>query len=250
MASRLIFGGFQHDENEANLVNVAKWNTYSPRNKKLQTTVEWDIAGEIQDTTTAAIISRIQALEAAYTNDGSGATYSIDGAVAHQLSANSVSGVNVVRAAFPKGDAAELVNTRTFAIKLRAVYDAQTQPGGDDLVFFQESVSIEGNSGPLLVAVNVLAGAQTTGEPEVYQLAGRTAQFVTQSGTAVGYSTYPTPPPPILPGREQGHLRIMRRIGGRQVGNGIRFFTSKWSYRMIADIFSAGDGTNYSPTSK
>lgn len=250
MASLLTYGGFQHEANEANLVGVSKRTQYSPRERKLQQTVEWDIQGEIQASSVAAIIARIQAIENAYSVDGVSATYSIDGTVAHRLNSDSASGVRVVYMAFPRGDAAELATKRTFAIKLRAVYDASSQSGGDDLVSWDETVSIEGNSGPLLVAVNVLAGVQTFGVPEVYQLSARTAQFVVQSGTAVGYNTYPTPPPPILPDREQGHLRVMRRTSGRQVGNGIRFFTSKWYYRMIADIFSAGDGTNYSPTSK
>jgi len=249
VASQLIFGSFAFEENEANLVGVSKRTQYSQRNKKLQLVREWNVEGEINAATPAAIIARIQAIENALAVDGGQATYSIDGAVAHQLTANSTSGVRVAYSAFPKGDAAELCTTRTFAFKLRAVYDAQTEAGGDDLVFFQESISTEGDGSPLVIVVTEYPGVQTVGGLSAVELAPRTAVYYTQTGTAVGYSTYPVAPPPFNPDGLFGYLTRITRIGGRQVGNGIRFFTTKWFYRMGRDVAIFGT-LDPIPTSK
>ncbi len=249
MASKLTLSGFQFEDNEANLVGSSKRAVYSPRQKKLQQVREWDIAGEAIGGTPAEVIARIQAIEQACSKDGGSASYSIDGAVAHSLPANSVSGVQVVYSAFPKGDAAELVNTRTFAIKLRAVYDAANEPGGDDLVSWQESITIEGNGGPLIVGVHEMPGVQTAGGPIVYEICPRTIQGYIQQGMAVGYSTYPTPPGPVNPEGHFGHKQRITRISGRSAGNGIRLYGVRWYYSMFRDIELFG-ATDYYPTSK
>jgi hypothetical protein len=249
MASLLTFNGAQHEENEANLVSVSKRAIYSPRQRKLQQVKEWEIVGEVQKSTVADIIARVQVIEQMYSQDGSSATYSIDGTIAHQLGGDSVSGVQVVYAAFPKGDPAELATKRTFAVKLRATYDATGEQGGDDLVSWQESITIEGDGGPLLVGVHEMAGVQTAGGPIVYQLCPRTIQGYIQTGSAVGYATYPAPPGPVNPAGVFGNQTRITYTSGRQVGNGIRFFTTKWYYRQFLDIAVFG-ATDYRPTSK
>jgi hypothetical protein len=238
VASVLTFNG-THEDNEANLVSVSKRAVYSQRQKKLQHIIEWDIVGEIQKSSVADIIARIQALEQQYSQDGTSATYSIDGTVAHQL-AGGVSGVRVVYAAFPKGDPAELATKRSFAVKLRAVNDAVE----DDLVSWQESITIEGDGGPLLVGATLIGYG-----PLVYYLAPKTAQIYIQTGTAVGYSTYPVPPGPVNPQGIFGHKTRITYTSGRQVGNGIRFFTTRWYYHQFRDIQLFG-ATDYKPTSK
>lgn len=236
MASLLTYSGFSHESNEANLVGVSKRTQYSPRGKKLQLVESWDISGEIQATTVAGIISRMQAIEQAYSVDGGQATYSIDGTVAHTLNANSDSGVRVVYRGFPRGDGAELATKRTFSVKLEAIYDATTQAGGDDLVAWTESISTEGDGSPLVIVVTEVPGVQTVGGLYTVQIAPRTPVIYTQSGTAVGYSTYPVAPPPFNPEGLFGYRTRIQRISGRRVGNNIRFFTTKWFYLMGRDV--------------
>lgn len=249
MASVLTYNGFPFEDNEANLVGVSKRAVYSERSRKLQQTVEWDVVGEIQKSTVGAIITRIAAIEQALSNDGGDATYAIDGVVAHRLSANSASGTRVVYASFPRGDAAELATKRTFSFKLRATYDATSQPGGDDLVSWQESISIEGDGGPWVVTIHEMPGIQSSGGPVAYVICPRTLQYYQQTGMAVGYNSYPVPPGPVNPAGHFGYLQRISYGSGRQTGNGIHFFTTRWSYRQYRDIAVFG-GTDYKPTSK
>lgn len=249
MASQLVYNGFPFEDNEANLVGVSKRAVYSERARKLQQQVEWDVVGEIQKSTVADIITRIAAIEQALSNDGGGATYAIDGVVAHRLNADSASGLRVVYASFPRGDAAELATKRTFSFKIRATYDATSQQGGDDLVSWQESISIEGDGGPYLVTVHEMPGIQSAGGPVAYVICPRTIQFYTQVGAAVGYNTYPVPPGPVNPAGHFGYLQRISYGSGRQTGNGIHFFTTRWYYRMGRDIAVFG-GIDPRPTSK
>jgi hypothetical protein len=46
-----------------------------------------------------------------------------------------------------------------------------------------------------------------------------------------------------------GYLQEITRISGRQVGNGIRFYTTKWQYRMGRDVALFGPA-DFLPTSK
>lgn len=249
MASVLTFNGFAHQENEANLTGISKRTILGPRNRKLQQVIEWDATVEVVGSTVAEIIARIQTLEQVYSQDGGEATYSIDGAVAHRLPANSISGVRVAYAGFPKGNPEELCTQRTFAIKLRATYDAQTQAGGDDLVFWKETISTEGDGSPLVIVVTEVPGVQTVGGLFAAELAPRTPVYYTQRGTAIGYATYPVPPPPFNPAGHFGYLQRITRTSGRQVGNGIRFFQVDWYYRMGRDVVAFG-ALDPIPTSK
>ncbi len=252
MTSVLRTGSFTHNDNEANLVGITKRTIFSPRNKAIQQEINWSIQGEIQQTSTALIISRIAALEAAYSTTISGdATYSIDGAVAHRLSATgSASGVQVAYAAFPRGDGAELATKRTFAVKLRSIYDASALGGGaDDLVSWQESVSTESDGGPYVLVTAYPPGIQSLGGVVAIQLAPRTPQFYTQVGSAVGYTNWPAPPGPVNPAGNLGFLTRITYGSGRQTGNGIRYFTTRWFYRMARDLAVFGS-FDAKPTSK
>lgn len=225
MASSCRYGSLTFDDNEVNLVRLQKSVRLAPNGKRLRETRLVHAEGEFQSSTLATILSKIQAFENAFKNDYGDFTYTVNGSLAHSLSnGDSASGVRVINYGYPKGDAAELSVKRTFQFTLQADYDVQEQ----DLVSFQESIEQQGDGGPISFLMNTIAG------PMLMYVTNRSAIAFVQQGTAVGYRDYPSPGAPA--GTVQQSFRnSITRIGGRQVGNGFRFFTTKWRYILLHD---------------
>ena len=245
MSSYMQYGGLVHAADECTLAGVEKRTRYGERNRRLSRTETWHIHGELMYPTSAELITAAQNVINAYAQDGQVATFTVGGTIAHRLNSDSSSGVRVMMTSFPRGDAAELATVRTFSVVLQATYDAPE----DDLVSWSESVSTEGTGGPMIVIVTEGEGIQFSGGVYAVQVAPRTPQWYTQTGTAVGYTTYPQPPGPVNPEGELQHMRRITYTSGRQMGNGIRYFTTRWYYRMARDLAVFGV-VDYKPTSK
>ncbi len=185
------------------------------------------LQGELIDTSTANIVQRANDVISAYGADYGDFSYTVGGVLAHSLtnSANCISGVKVINKQFPSGGPEQLATTRTFGATLQATYDVSE----DNIVSWQESVSVQGNGGPLVVLVHtILYGI-------AYDvLSPNTAIYYTQSGMATGFNDYPVPPGPIAPVGELGYLRRITKTSGTQQGTGIKYFTTRWSYQMFS----------------
>ena len=242
MASLATYGSFSHEPNEANLVSMSSQVRFGPRNKTLSQTKTVSLFGEIQASSVTAIISRINEIETAYSTNRLDFRYTVDGSLAHSLlNGGSSSGVTVTSRSFPRGDGAELATKRSFAITLQATYDVA---GADsELVSWTESIETIGTGGPKFEIVDTVNG------PVAVYIAVRSIQSYHQTGMAVGYTTYPDPPGPVNPAGEMLDRRRISRISGRNMGNQIRFFTTKWSYFMIRDVGAFGE-VDYFPTSQ
>lgn len=242
MASVATYGGYPHPDNEVNLVSLDVQTIYSPRNKRLAQRKTVSLYGEIQDTSLSAILTRIQAIENAYSQDNLDFRYTVNGSLSHSLLNNGqcLSGVKVLRRpSFPQGDATELVNKRTFAIVLQATYDAAET----DLVSWTESIETIGTGGPKFQIV------ETEFLPVAVYSTINSAQYYHQIGTAIGYSGYPNPPGPVNPDGEFLDRRRITRVSGRNMGNQIRHFTTRWSYFMVRDVGTFGQ-VDFFPTSQ
>jgi hypothetical protein len=230
MTSVATYGSYQHAENECNLVRIDYRNQLSPRGKRLNAVVTFYLQGEIQDTGTA-LFNKITALGNAYRQDYGNFTYSINGVITHQLQSNSydcISGVRVKNISLPKGDGAELAVKRTYSIVLQAVYDiAETE-----LVSWRESVHYVGNTGPRYVIIETFNG------PISFLTHRRTAQRITQTGQAVGYTSYVLPPGPYLPQNEHEDQRRVTLTGGVNVGQQSRFYTTSWEYNHTLGVYT------------
>lgn len=225
MASQASYGSLTFDENEVNLVRLQQSTRLGPRGKRLEVVKLIHGEGEFQSSTLSTIISKIQAFENAFKNDYGDFRYTVNGSLAHSLlNGDSTSGVRVVNYSFPKGDGAELAVKRTFTFTLQASYDAQES----DLVSFQESIEQQGDGGPISFLMNTVVG------PALMFVTNRSAITFVQQGTAVGYRDYPPPAAPVG-NVQQGFRSSIMRIGGRQVGNGFRFFTVRWRYILLHD---------------
>lgn len=225
MASIATYGT-AFEDNEVNLVTLSRATRYSPRQKRLNRTDTVHCFGEIQKSSTADIITRIQAIEAILRDDYKDFRYTVGGTPAHSLlnSGDCLSGVRVVNVSFPKGDGAELATKRSFSFTLQATYDVQET----DLVSWTETIEQQGDGGPISFLMNTIGG------PMLMFVTARSAIAFVQAGMAVGYKDYPAPGAPAGT-VQQGFRSSVTRTSGRQVGNGLRFFTTKWRYILLHD---------------
>src|SRR5574343_206654 len=147
MASVATWGGDTHPDNEVKRVKLSVQTCFSSRNQKLSHTKTLSLFGEIQASSVTDIVTRINEIESAYSQDGRDFRYTVNGVLAHSLlnDSTNASGTNVVSRAFPRGDGAELATQPSFSIVLQATYDV---PSSTDLVSWQESVETIGTGGP------------------------------------------------------------------------------------------------------
>lgn len=223
MASVATIGGFVHSDNEVNLVTMDYQKTYSPRNRALFETRTIRLSGEFIYSSTQSIVNQVNAAINAY-QDGRDFTYTVGGVLAHQLKAdaNCISGVKVRSKNFPSGGPEQLATTRTFGAVLQAKYDVCE----DNIVQWTESLEVIGTGGPKKTVVDTIYG------PLQIYYAPASAVYVRQSGTALGFNTYPNQATPI--GNSDAEFLDRRRItqtSGTQQGTGIRYFRTSWSYQ-------------------
>lgn len=239
MASICKWGGYEFASNEVNLVTVNRHAKYSERNRRLQNIISMQCYGEIQGELSTQL-SRMADIENALKNDGRDFRYEVNGSLAHSMlnSGDCISGTRIVQRSFPKGDAAELANRRSFSFTVQGIYDAKE---GDDLVSWQETVEVIGNGGPDFF---VLRGA---GSPVAIFTAPVTEQRIRQTGSAVGYAAYPTPPGyvggtgPNGTVTEYGPAQRIIRSNPKQLGNGYRFWPIRWYYQGVHDPSTFGN---------
>ncbi len=225
MASVAVYGGLVHADNEMNLVTMDYRTQYSPRNRKLIETRTLSARGEFIYDGAALIVPKINAAIAAYSLDYKDFTYTVGGVLAHQLKndANCISGVKVISKNFPSGSPEQLATTRTFGVTLQAKYDVCE----DNIVQWTESLSVTGTGGPVKSVVNTIYG------PLQFYYAPSSAVYVRQSGTSLGFNTFPDPPPPI--GNTDAEFLDRHHItqtSGTQQGTGIRYYRTSWSYQF------------------
>ena len=241
MASVASYRGYTSADSEINLVSYSMGKSYSPRGKKLTETRRVRLHGELIYSTPELIMAAATNVVNAFSQNGGDFRYTVGGTIAHSLlnSSDCQSGVRVVNTSFPNGDPAQLATTRTFTVDLEATYDSCD----DELVSWTETVEVVGTGGPYFVCMESVIG------PRLYYMAPSTAQYFTQSGRAVGYRNYPDTPGPVNPAGEFGFRRRITETGGRQTGNGLRFFTKGWTYHMVRDPAAFGFG-DFHPTSR
>jgi len=241
MSSVTTYGSYVHTDNEVNLVTFSTQTRYSPRNKRLSQTKTLSLWGELIYSSTASIISKINEVEQAYSQDYLDFRYTVGGSEAHTLlnSSNCISGVKVLQRSFPKGDPSQLATTRSFSVTLQATYDVSEV----DLVSWTESIRTIGTGGPKFFVVETIAG------PIAIYVTLNSAQYYSQQGMAVGYSNYISPPGPVNTAGEFQDRRVIDYISGRNMGQALRFFTTKWSYYMGRDIGQYGT-VDYRPISQ
>lgn len=233
--SYFVYNGYQHESGEVNLTRMNITYTPSSRGLRMERTDTLYLEGEIMASGAAAVLTRAQEIINTYNNDyGNARLYLDDGtATTHGLENDSpfnITGVHVMDRSWPKGGAEELANMRTFKITLQATYaDNESQ-----LIQWEETLEFQGTGGPRIEVIETYFG------PIAYTQALATAQRIVQSGHAIGYTAYVTPPGPIFPEVEHVDRRVIRLGSAKQRGRIATFYPSSWQYYFTTAVPLSG----------
>lgn len=137
------------------------------------------------------------------------------------LVANSITGVIVDKVAFTGKRSNEYVNEREFSFEAYAEYPLYSRL--NFMVSYTESVQLSGG-GPLIIHKPALNGL-----PQKQQVYPATVFMATQTGSAVGYRSYPPFPGPIWPGAMKQGATITR-TSPRRNGYGLEQYQVDWQY--------------------
>jgi hypothetical protein len=229
----LRFGNYTHAVDEAAVV-ISKRRKINERGFPVGGTETWQIQGQLNGNSVSDLTTKIQALEAAYAKGGQD-IYLLDdnyNQTAHYLrSSDTVSGVVATAIVYPFQNGAEYTTFRNYSIEVQASYDIDGGGGGaaggqNNVVEFDQTTSWQGSGGPQFIV-------RTTryGRPIYQQVARETPIMVQQTGSALGYRTYPVPPPPLYPNFEHVERRQITRQHPRIASReGEREFRINWSY--------------------
>jgi hypothetical protein len=101
--------------------------------------------------------------------------------------------------------------------------------GGSGLLDYQETLTIEGDSGPLKAVI-----ITDTGRPFLVTTANFTPVTAVQSGYAVGRDALPVPNAPIFSGPNFiGPAKTISKTSPTPLGNGATGYRIAWTYRWI-----------------
>lgn len=214
------YGNTKLPQNELNLVHLDSRTTLSPRGKSKEKVVTWYLIGEVFDTG-SSLVSTMNSRSNTFSQDYQTATFLLDDGTtqANLLDNNSsISGVHVIRLSLPKNAPEELATQRTYGVTLQATYPSVET----ELMYYQERLQFIGTTTPEVVWTYL--GPISTGIPSV--------QTMIQTGYALTYSTYFTPPGPYYPAFEDQRQRFVEPISGKQRGQGFSDFGMVWRYVM------------------
>lgn len=231
----IVYGSYSAASDTVS-VSINRTTTLNQAMESYITTHHWTLTGQVHGDTQNEVVANLLLLEAAFSRSGKDLKLiGNDGTtVCHALlNAGSISGVRITQPpSYPNGEGAELTTFRNFTISAEADYYFAPSKVSQ-LLSFSESVSMTGG-GPMFDMIELINGPALR-----YRIRNRTAWRATQSGQAVGRSSYPTPPLPIWPGFEvrdpQLQLSSPQWLGKSYTNWGV-----SWSYEFAASESLAG----------
>jgi hypothetical protein len=224
--STFKYGSYSHTSGTVDLVNFNTDRILDGRGKAQLVRKSMSIQGTLIGTGTQGNLkSQIEELETAYSVNGRDAVLLHDDGTqsAHTLTnGRSVGGVIVASLNYPVGGAGEYATQRSYTISLHADYLAT---GADNIVSWNDTVSITGTGGPRKVVLSTISG------PAVVQtLAQRTPVRATQSGSGVGFNSWPPPPRPFSAQNEEQERRSIKRTQPERRNRQFSNYAISWSY--------------------
>lgn len=189
---QLVYGSYYFAANTAE-IRISKEGLRTQAGHRYAIRERWDVTGRLEGESQAALRSAINDLELALAYDGQdlGLFHNDGSPSAHGVyNAETLGGVRVVKPPeYGDSRGAEYATYRTFS----CAFEWQLHDSGIGLLSWVESVTL-GGGGPLLAHVQTLHGL-----PQKQQLAESVPYTASQSGSAVGHLSYPSPPPPLWP---------------------------------------------------
>jgi hypothetical protein len=191
----LGWGNYRHEDGEV-AVRIVVTPVRSEGNQYYAYDVRWSLFGHLKAATQAALVTAIAALEAAYSTENKDLVlFQTNGvtAAASLLTAGTIGGTRIVSGpTYPEDGQhdAEFSTFRRYQIEI----EARRSTGQAELLAWTESLSFHGTGGPKTAHAQPLVGP-----PQKQQLAQQTPIRVVQQGRAIGFTDWPTPPPPQWP---------------------------------------------------
>lgn len=228
------YGSYTHPANEVNLTSFEAFRIFNERGKQESVLYRLHATGEILETGQSDLHAAIAARINAYSvqNQDVGLLHDDGTPTSHYLRAadpDTLTGVRIVRHAWPKGDPAEYATQRTFYM----VFEAEHRRLESQIVGFHESVQVIGG-GPRIRGIEF-----EVGPPLFVVLNQQTISRVEQVGFMEGFDFYPDPgliPAPIFPGYNLRDLTRVRREAPRLRGIQATNYRVAWSYVMETPI--------------
>lgn len=226
----LKYGDYSHSTDECAIV-ITKESVLDDYGRKVGYKEMWNVSGMLTGSSVSAVTTAIQALETAYSVNGRDLKLLQDDGTetAHKLvNADSLTGVRIKTLGYPAGAGAEYTTFRNYQIVAEADFSVLPGSGSDGTIRFQQTISYRGTGGPRKVIRTTL-----TGMPVAQQVAQRTPIFVSQSGFAIGFSSYPAPAAPILPQWEDFDSREIEYVTPQMKGLlNQSEYRINWTYRF------------------
>ena len=199
---KLRYGSHTHDAGEC-AVSIEK--TAKMAGDVVKSIVErWSVSGQVHGSSVSDLTNKIEALEAAYKEDGKDLRILTDtgGNTAHALlSSSTISGTRVIqRPSFPRGDGVEYATIRTFSLAV----EAEIPLAGVALIEYRERIGWTGTGGATWRYKQPLFG-----EAQRQWLTAASVCQVVQEGFASALEAYPAFPAPIWPEQEHQELRMV-----------------------------------------
>lgn len=197
----------------------------------------WTIQGKVYGSTQAELRAAIADVQAAYSVDGGDLVLLHNDLTpsAHGMETSlALGGIKVISGPdFPESAGAEYASYRTFNAVVSGEFPVQ-DPG---LMEYEETLSFSGG-GPTYAHLQPVDGL-----PQKQKIFGNTPYRVTQSGRAVGYSSWPTPPDPLWPADLMMAPQITRSNPQKHVGGTRTNYPVTWSYEFESHNPFVGDPT-------
>jgi len=228
---KLKYGAYLHGDNECEVtINREVWRDNT--GKRRGYIERWSIRGKLLAAgadLVADLTTKINALITAYTSDGQDLVlYESDGVTetSHKLDTSaSFGGVKVLNGpSFPSGRGAEYATYRDYTIFVEAKFTDATH----DTISFVETISVSGTGDSRFIYIQPLKGKAVK-----QTVAKKSVVLVSQDGSAVGRTAYPTPPGPVSSTYEhKERRRITKKSPKREADATYREYEISWHYEF------------------
>lgn len=230
---KLKYGSYEHGDNEVRFQYSAQ-QQFGQSGMRTALKVRWVIDGVKRAANAAALTTALEALEAAYAQDGNDLIFldnDSNETIHTTRSADTINGVRVVqRPSYSAGlqgawgAQTEYLNRRTYRIILEAELP---NVEGLGIVAYMETVSMVSNGLPKFVLQEAL-----TGIPQYQQVSQASKIVIRQQGRAVGYDSYIPFPAYIYSTSGLKHEPFLQESGTplNYGSNAFTNFPTRWLY--------------------
>lgn len=248
--NHLKFGNYQHEDYECEL-SISMESQLNDAGVPYQRVHRWNIKGWLfSDSGLNAaqahvnLTNKINALKAAYAKPVDSVAFYLDNVKTAKVIEGTLGGIRCVSGPnFPESNNGEY---STF-VRYELAIEGTVPVSGtelDPLISFNESLSFQGNCGPIFKYIQVINGT-----PQKQIVAQRSTMTATQAGSAVGYGSWPLLPQPLWPSDEHLEARVDSKTSPRRIGQvGKASFVEyerSWSYSFESAVPLSGNPNRF-----